>query len=342
MMKGIRQHKKEFIAAALFGFTIFAVLYYVFLYPNRLPGDSQKVFEIKKGKTLHKIADELYDAGIIPNKRAFMITAYFMGADKKIKAGEYVIKSGLNYIELVEIFTKGVKQNQIKVTIPEGIWQHKLASLIAKEMKIDSLEFLRLSFDKQFLSELGVEAGSLEGYLLPETYFFFKGSSVSQIIKRLKQQNDKIFDVEAIQRMKNLSMTKHEILTLASVIEGETNKFSEYRAISGVYHNRLRIGMKLQADPTVQYLKRYSNSYNRILYRDLEIDSPYNTYKYQGLPPGPINNPGREAILAALYPEEHRLLYFVADGTGGHKFAATYSEHLRNQARYREWRRTQQ
>ncbi len=121
-------------------------------------------------------------------------------------------------------------------------------------------------------------------------------------------------------------------------IQSRQNRVSEFKRIAGVYYNRLRKGIKLQADPTVQFLKREKKRHNKIYYKDLEIDSPYNTYKYKGLPPGPINNPGKDAVLAALYPEENDYLFFVASGDGGHRFAKTKSEHERNVAKYRRWR----
>jgi len=144
---------------------------------------------------------------------------------------------------------------------------------------------------------------------------------------------------KVIERMKELHMNENQILTLASIIDGESNKVEEFKKISGVYHNRLRRGMLLQADPTIQYIVRHRRrKVNKIYYKDLTIDSPYNTYKYRGLPPSPINNPGKDAIMAALYPEKNNYLYFVADGSGGHVFSKTISQHLRNVQSYRGWR----
>jgi UPF0755 protein len=131
----------------------------------------------------------------------------------------------------------------------------------------------------------------------------------------------------------------HNILSLASIVNGETNLVTEMQRIAGVYHNRLNLGMKLQADPTIQYL--LPGGWRRLLFKDLEINSPYNTYLYAGLPPGPINNPGKNAIIAALYPEQSNYLYFVANGNGGHKFSKTHSGHLKNVREYRTWLRSQ-
>jgi UPF0755 protein len=185
-------------------------------------------------------------------------------------------------------------------------------------------------------------ADNLEGYLLPNTYYFHENSSILDVVKKLKTEMDKIFeDEEVISQMAKLKMTKHQILTLASIIDGESNKESEFKLIAGVYYNRLKKGIRLQADPTIQYLKRNSNNRNKVLFKDLEIKSPYNTYLNAGLPPSPINNPGKSAVLAAIFPEKTNFIYFVADGTGGHKFSKSLSEHNENVRAYRKWRNSQ-
>jgi UPF0755 protein len=181
---------------------------------------------------------------------------------------------------------------------------------------------------------LGIDAKSLEGYLLPADYEWYERSSAEEVLKSLCYSFKNFFTDSLVERTSEIGFTVHEVLTLASIIKGETDKVDEMPRISGVYHNRLRIGMKLQADPTVQYLLK--NGWRRLTYKDLEIDSPYNTYKYFGLPPGPINNPGRDAILAALYPEKNKYLYFVADGNGGHTFAETLAGHNKNVINYRK------
>jgi UPF0755 protein len=140
-------------------------------------------------------------------------------------------------------------------------------------------------------------------------------------------------------RAKELGYNLHQVLTVASIVDGETNKKSEMPVIAGVYYNRLRTGMRLQADPTVQYL--IPGGWRRLTYDDLNINSPYNTYKFAGLPPGPINNPGKDAIRAALYPQNHKYMFFVADGNGGHKFAESYQQHLELVNKYREWLKSQ-
>ncbi len=328
-----------YIFAGAFGFFL-GILIFTFYFPNYYNGEGPVKFEIRQGETLNQVIDELYLRGIIPSKRNMKIAALISGSEKKVKAGFYEIPNGVSYLKLLEILTEGQPLPQKLVTIQEGIWQEKLAQLLEDEMGISSGKFMKLSRDKKFIRSLGLNVNYLEGYLLPETYYFYVGSTEEDIIKKLSSEMQKFLSKpEYIEQMKKLKMTKHQILTMASIIDGESNNVNEFRRIAGVYYNRLKRGMLLQADPTIQYIVRHRRKkVNKIYYKDLEIDSPFNTYKYPGLPPAPINNPGKDAIRAALYPEEHDYYYFVADGNGGHIFSRTHSQHLRNVRRYRAWR----
>lgn len=321
----------------IFGFLLFA-----FLGPNYYDTISPKNFEVKQGDTFKKIVQNLCEEKIISSSTNMNIAAFLYGAETRVKAGHYSIPNGLNYFQLIELFVDGTPGKQILVTIPEGIWQHNLSNLLVNKIGIDGEVFMELSSSKSFLNSINIVGNNLEGYLLPNTYYFFEGSSTTDVIKKLKNEMDKIFREDSvIVQMSKIGLSKNEILTLASIIDGETNKESELKLISGVYHNRLKRGIKLQADPTIQYLKRHRRSKNKVYYKDLEIDSPYNTYKYKGLPPSPINNPGKNAVLAAIFPEETEYIFFVADGTGGHKFAKKLNEHNRNVSAYRRWRNSQ-
>jgi len=325
------------ILGALFGL-VFGFLLYMFFGPNYYNGYSPRKFEIKKGETFQQVVDSLYSKGFISNKTAMKFAAMFYDVDGKIKAGYYSIPNGLSYLDLLDLLVKGAPLKQKLVTIPEGIWQFDLAGLLHKELGLDSAKIMKLSYNKEFLRSLNIHTKSIEGYLLPDTYYFFVDITEREILKKLKYEMDKIFDSPEVKKqMRKLHKTKNEILTLASIIEAESNKESEYPVIAGVYYNRLKRRMKLQADPTIQYLKR-KRKHNRIYFKDLEIDSPYNTYKYYGLPPSPINNPGRAAVLAALFPQKNNYLYFVADGKGGHLFSRSLSKHLINVRKYRKWR----
>ena len=326
-----------YLIVGFFGFLVGSFVY-TFFTPNYYPMKSPVLFEVTEGEHLSEIIDSLYEQDIIDSRLNMKAAVFLTGAARNVKAGRYEIPNGLSYLELVDLLIEGSPATQKLVTIPEGIWQHKLASLFQQELDIDSTKFMMLSTNKQFINSLGIDASSLEGYLLPNTYYFYFNSTAENVITKLHNHLEELFDSTAMRRIDSMGMTKHEILTLASIIDGETNISSEFKTISGVYHNRLETGMPLQADPTVQYLIRYRKK-PVVLLKDLEIDSPYNTYLHNGLPPGPINNPGKEAILAAIYPEKHNYYYFVADGTGGHKFARTLSEHLQNVNEYRRWQR---
>ena len=328
-----------YFLSAFFGF-IFAVLYYTFFVPNYSNGQFPKAIEISQGSTFDQVVDSLYNKKIIPSKTNMKIAAVLYGGSESIKAGKYEISKGLNYFDLLELLIKGSPLKEKLVTIPEGIWQENLAGLLRQQLGLDSAKIMKLSKSKSFINSLGLQTDNLEGYLLPNTYYFYVHSSEEMVLRKLERAMSKIFaDPTVMRQMKKLKMNERKILILASIIDGESNKVSEFKRIAGVYYNRIKKGIKLQADPTIQYLIRNYKHHNKIYYKYLEIKSPYNTYIYYGLPPGPINNPGKAAIMAALYPEKNDFYYFVADGSGGHRFSRTLSQHLVNIKKYRQWRR---
>ena len=312
-----------------------------FFTPNYYKKPAPVLFESQKGASLDSVVYSLYNNELIPSRANMQIAAFLFGAERKIKAGRYYIPNGLSYLQLIEIFLEGTPEEQKLVTIPEGIWQHNLARLLNEKIDVNPEEILKLSKDKNFIKSLGLETDNLEGYLLADTYYFYTHSSAQEILRKLKREMDNLFVDSVKIEMELLNMTKNQVLTMASIIEGESNIPGEFKRIAGVYYNRLKRRMRLQADPTIQYLIRERKRFNKILLKDLEIDSPYNTYMHYGLPPAPINNPGKAAVLAAVFPEINNYYYFVADGNGGHKFSRTYSEHQRNVNQYRIWRNSQ-
>jgi UPF0755 protein len=328
-----------YLVAAFFGF-ILGFLIITFFTPNYYSRTAPVELTVEEGSSLTEVIDSLCKYEVIPSRFNMKIAAFLYGAERKIKAGKYNIPNGLSYLQLVDLLVDGSPVAQKLVTIPEGVWQNKLAGILQRNLNVDSTEFMDLSYDQSFLRNLGIKSVSLEGYLLPDSYYFLSDISTKNIIRKLVNELNKFFDEEKKHRAHELGLTMHEVLTLASIIEAETSIASELQTVSGVYHNRLKRGMLLQADPTVQFLIR-NRKRPIVLLKDLELNSPYNTYKRVGLPPSPINNPGKAAINAALYPEEHNYYYFVADGTGGHKFATTHSQHIQNVSEYRQWQREQ-
>ncbi len=289
------------------------------------------LFTVKRGASIGTVASDLKNAGIITNPLIFKYIGKATGQAEKIKAGEYKLEPHISMKQILDKFEKG-KVFTRKITIREGLTNYEINRLLLqqKDLKIEGVQKYP------------------EGHLLPETYSYARGDSNADIIKRMATAMDKLLDNAWKNRAQNLPIkTKEEALVLASIIEKETALASERRRVAGVFINRLRKGIALQSDPTVIYALTKGKPQNngkgplgrRLLKKDLAIDSPYNTYKYSGLPPAPIANPGKASIEAALNPEKHEYIYFVADGSGGHVFAKTLSEHNSNVAKWRKVRR---
>lgn len=323
----------------LFVFLVFIVLilsgYYLLYSPNNYKLDEPLTFEIKSGESFQSVTDRLNSLGIVPNKTVFRIAAFLYGAETKIKAARFVIGNGLSYLDLLDLLIYGPADYLRSIRVNDGQTIKWLAGKVRRDLRMDSTSFYEKAHDKEFINSLGLNVPSLEGYLFSKSYQIYERSDPEEVLSIFYDAFKEFWSDTLQQRADSLKLSQHQILTLASIIKGETNEVDEMPRISGVYHNRLKKGMKLQADPTVQYLMK--NGWKRLTYKDLTIDSPYNTYRYFGLPPAPINNPGANAILAALYPEKHDYYFFVADGKGRHKFAKNYSEHLRNVREYRKW-----
>jgi len=213
-----------------------------------------------------------------------------------------------------------------------------MGRLLQRQIALDSARFVEEAKNDSLLKMLDIRADNLEGYLFPDTYeiSFGSGNNEREIIRTMFTQFRKKITPEVNEEMKKKNLTLTELITLASIIEAETRFEPEKKTIAGVYYNRLRKKMRLEADPTVQYVLP-GGPKKRLLFSDLKYPSPYNTYLNKGLPPGPINNPGWRSIMAALYPEENKFLYFAAKGDGSHRFAETFGEHKKNADLYRQY-----
>jgi UPF0755 protein len=254
-----------------------------------------------------------------------------------MKVGKYLFPRGLSNIEILNDLSEGKSRVLIPVLIPEGWRMERTALQFGKTLGVDPQRFIALCDKSEFRKELGIDAPSIEGYLMPDTYRFLWQATEEEIIERMVDEF-KAFYVDSLEkRREEAKLTLAQVLALASIVEGEALLDRERPIIAGVYLNRLKKHMRLEADPTVQYA--IPNGPRRLFFSDLRYDSPYNTYLYYGLPPGPINSPGRKSILAVLYPEKHPYLYFVADGTGGHVFSKNYVEHQKAVKAYRTMRR---
>jgi UPF0755 protein len=311
--------------------TIFLVVasgfvYYAFWFPYQSRSNAPKVVSIAKNSSVKQIAKQLYDSDIISNDLAFIIVVKVMGMQTKLLHGTYTFNNNLSNIDVLNMLVAGAPIPLVKITIREGLTIKQMASLIHNKYQMDSAKFLSLINNKEFIKEsLKLDIPNLEGYLFPNTYILEDKPSEKKLIHLMVNEIKKIFNDSLIQIMNQKKLNIHSVLTMASIIEGESRKEDERAKISGVYHNRLKKQMPLEADPTVQY--SISDGPRRLFFRDYKTVSPYNTYLHYGLPPGPINNPGLNSILAAIDPEEHNYLFFVADGTGGHFFTTTFSDH---------------
>lgn len=297
---------------------------------------------IDRGTSSAAIAQTLEDQGLIRNHIVFKYYLRFQDQGGRFQAGTYDFQKGLTHDEIIAKLNNGetVQAEMIRFTIPEGFTVRQIIKKLSEEGLVEEEVFLQLVQDEifsfGFIDEIPEDENllfRLEGYLFPETYEMTKGSSEKDIIHRMLRELDRKLatlpkDWKMVMKEKELSF--HQLLTIASIIEREVVVVEEQPVVAGIIYNRLDRGMNLQVDATIQYL--FDEQKHIVTYDDLEIDSPYNTYEYPGLPPGPVSNPSQSAIHAALYPEQTEYFFYVTkkDGTREHYFSKNYNEHLAN------------
>jgi len=322
------KYKKTFFILFLYAATITVCAYWNIIYfsktPKNIANNAEKVLLIKKGTSFNAAADMLYQNGLIENGFKMKLFVKLKGK-VNIKAGEYVLSASMTPVHILEMLEKG-KVKLYKFTIPEGLNIKEIAIIFANENFCSEKDFVAAAMDKNFTQSLNIKADTLEGYIFPDTYFFPKGLSCKDLISVAVKNFLKIFKEDWKKKAKQIGFTVHQVLTLASIIEKETMDAKERALVSSVFHNRLKIDMKLQSDPTSIY--GIDNFYGNIKKEDLKRKTPYNTYKIKGLPPGPITNPGEAAIYAALFPANTKYYFFVAKNNGTHKFSKTFEEHI--------------
>jgi UPF0755 protein len=279
---------------------------------------------VPKGASFSAASDSLNRAGLIGSTRFFRLYAQFTGKDRNIKPGTYLIKRGTPWSEIIDALHGGHGLVNT-VTIPEGFTLAQIVPALATALSVPEDSVRAAVSDTAILNRLPMPRKTAEGYLFPDTYAFPDGTKPRDAVLEMVKRFEREWKPEWNARLDSLGRTKHEVVTLASIVEREAKIASERPVIAAVYYNRLKIGMPLQADPTVQYAR--GSHTNRVLLKDLAIDSPYNTYKYPGLPPGPIASPGGASLHAALYPANVEYLYFVAMPDGHHEFRRTLEEH---------------
>lgn len=292
--------------------------------------------EIPSGLSLNRTAHLLEHEGLLMSRPAFIALAILRGDQGNVRAGGYHFDGPISPHGILDLITRG-KPLLRRITVPEGFTLAQVAERLASEGLVDKSIFLEQTKDPGLIASLlGFEATSLEGFLFPDTYLFAPGEDEGMIIRIMVKRFHEVFEPFLQARTEQLGWTVLQAITLASIIEKETSLASERSLISGVFHRRLKLGMRLESDPSVIYgLENFDGDLRK---RDLAIWHPYNTYLVYGLPPGPICNPGLKAIMAALFPSDEGYLYFVSRNDGSHTFSRTIEEHRQAVNRYQRRR----
>jgi len=292
--------------------------------------DTELFVTIPPGSGSAEIARALVDAGIVKDMWAFRAALWWSGDARKLKAGEYRFDRPMSALDVIGKLARGDVFGR-RVTFPEGLTIAEMAKIYESHELGKGSDFIAAARDVSLVADLDPAAKDLEGYLFPETYTLPRGIPAARMIRTMVDRFKTVFTPEMRQRAVDQGMTVRQIVTLASLVEKETAQADERPLVAAVYRNRLTIGMGMQADPTVVYALQKAGRYDgNIRRQDLAFDSPYNTYRYPGLPPGPIASPGRASLEAALAPADVKYVYFVSRNDGTHVFASTLDEHNRN------------
>lgn len=336
--------KKIIVATLMLGLVIMAGFAY-FVYDNIFVPNTS--FENKKahvyistGSTFNEVVEEL--SPLLKDMKSFKTVAAKKGYPSNIKPGHFIINKGMNNNEIINAIRIGNVPITVKFNNQERI--ENLAGSLGRQLESDSISFLTAMQNEAFLEKYKLSKETVLCNFIPNTYEVYWNISPDNFNKKMFEESNKFWNDQRQEKAKVLELSKEQVISLAAIVQKETAKVDERERVAGVYMNRIKVGMLLQADPTVIYSKKlldnnFDQQIKRVLYKDLELDSPYNTYKYAGIPPGPITMPDISSIDAVLNYEEHNYYYFVADVTnfGYHKFAKSLAQHNRNKQEYVRW-----
>lgn len=293
-----------------------------------------RIVQIPEGAGVIQISRILEREALITSPWLFQLYVRFAGTAGQLKAGEYRFQGPHSISDLADKLHRGDFYYH-RVTIPEGRDMQEIAEIFVAAGFGSIERFSQIFQNDELISGIDPEASNLEGYLFPDTYHFLRGTSEQEIVRTMVNRFQQSWTEAEEARARELQMTVREVVTLASLIEKETGLPEERPLVSSVFHNRLALNMRLACDPTVIYAVKQVKEYDGVINQsDLALDSPYNTYVYPGLPPGPIANPGKEAIRSALYPEKSDYLFFVSRNDGSHYFSTSYRDHSRAVQKY--------
>lgn len=329
------KRKGVLISIVVFIMTILLVFIYIShtLKPMVASAETSEVIrvEIPMGSSVSQIGEILAGKGLIRDKTVFKAITKLKGYESRYMAGTYIMNDNMDIYEIMEEMTNGrIYTETVRFTIPEGFEVRQIADLLEQAGVVSREDFLKEinegTFNFSFLQDVSGRDNPLEGYLFPDTYEAYVGESARSIIQRMLKRFEEVAREAGLLEWKSDKFSLDDIVILASIIEREAANNSEMPLVSAVFHNRVKIGQKLESCATVQYLLKERKP--RLTYDDLEIESPYNTYKVQGLPAGPIASPGAEAIRAAMNPANVDFLYFVLQKDGTHSFSRDYDDFL--------------
>jgi UPF0755 protein len=327
------------LAIAAVAVYLFAWDYAKSMYLNHVPSESAEFVQIPNGKSFDEVTEMLVSAGVVTDEQNFRWLAEKMKyAKNPMRAGRFKIKSGWSYKDLVGHLRNG-EQSTVKVVLNNERLLEDVAGKISRAVETDSLSFLTYFLNEKRLDSLGLNKNTLMTLFIPDTYNMYWTTTPEQFVARMKKEHDAFWAKnDRLNKAKTLNLSPEQVYSLASIVERETNKKDEKPTIAGVYLNRLRIGMKLQADPTAVFATRDFLTH-RVTIAHTLFDSPFNTYMYAGLPPGPISMASVSSLDAVLNPETHKYLYFCAkaDNSATHAFAETLSAHNENAHRFQAW-----
>ncbi|MFN3306869.1 MAG: endolytic transglycosylase MltG [Candidatus Kapaibacteriota bacterium] len=339
-MKKKRRGKKAirlYIALFLASIIVLPLLIVVYFLNQKSLELEDVIIKIEKNASTKFIVQQFNKYGGLEPKAIFLplIRFYSLISGKFPVSGTYKFTPRSSNLEIIRSIYAGQNLVIVKVTYPEGITVRDFALITHRHLGIDTFAFYKAIEKGNYLEKLKIPINSLEGYLMPETYYFYYETDPRTVVEKLVETQNKIWYEKFDHICKEKGLSRHFILTLASIIELESPLKTERKRISGVFYNRIDKGMKLESDPTVQYA---ISKKRKLKYSDLSIESPYNTYYKEGLPPGPICSPSVESIEAAIFPERHKFLYFVSigDGSGRHRFAENFQEHLKNKRLFKQ------
>lgn len=298
--------------------------------PNTPYDSSARPLYVLPNASFTNVVDSLKNGNLIKYPWTFTAVAHVTGWKDQMKAGHYIFSSGQSNIDLLQTLRRGL-QTPVSVRIPAGSTHDRIARSAAKNLLFGPDDFASALRDTALAASLNTDTLHLFSYMLPDTYYFYWLTKASDVVRRIKKESDAFFEHELAGEAERRNLTQDQVVSLAAIVEWETSLNAEKPRIAGVYLNRLRKDWPMQADPTVQYaLLDLEGKKRRLFYRDYRTPHPYNTYLYQGLPPGPVTNPSASSLRATAMAESHDYMFFVASPSGGHNFNVTLQNHNRD------------